>query len=147
MEAAGATWIWCPEQVPMASGKELCREECSKGPVQQRAAYVRQGWGGQGCSRDSPIPILGCAPWCHGTDRATRPGAAALQDGQTVAPQDGAEGGGTACCSQGTQKWAPCPCSCPTEHTPTAPQHCLFPIQLLLTCVPCPWQGVGLCEP
>lgn len=54
VESAGATWIWCPDQVPMSSGKEMSRGKPNKGPVQQRAAYVRQGWGGQGCSGDSP---------------------------------------------------------------------------------------------
>lgn len=29
--AAGAAWIWCPEQVPMSPGKELCGGEPSKG--------------------------------------------------------------------------------------------------------------------
>lgn len=35
----------------------------------------------------------------------------------------------------------PLPCPSPQELTPSAPQHCLFSIQLLLIRVPCPWQG------
>lgn len=114
----------------MASGKELCREEPSKGPVQQRAAYVRQGWGGQGCSRDSPIlipiPIPGRAPWCHGTDCATCSGAAALQDGETVAPQDGAGGGGTVAAAKEHTEVGTLLCTCPTEHIPTAHSTACF---------------------
>lgn len=100
--------------VPRASAC-VPREGAARGRTQHgthaaKSCLHRQGWGGQGCSRDSPIPILGLVPRCHRVDCATRPGAAALQDGETLAPQDGAGGGGTVCCNQGTHRsWHPPP--------------------------------------
>lgn len=62
------------------------------------------------------IPILGLARHCHGVDCATRPGAAALQNGETVAPWDGA------CCSQETHRSGhPTP---PLHLTPRAHTYC-----------------------
>lgn len=88
VEVAVATWISCPEQVPMSSGKELCGAEPKKGPVQQGLGWP---WLFQG----QPCPHPGSCPCCHQADCATCLGAAALQHGETVALQDVAGGGGT----------------------------------------------------
>lgn len=56
-------------------------------------------------SRDDPAPMLGLTPWRGGVDGATRRGVVALQDGEMVAPPNGAEdGGSSACGSRGAHR-------------------------------------------
>lgn len=99
-----------------------------------RRDLCSKGWGGHGCSKDSPVPILGLAP---AVTKQTVPPALELQPSSM-----GRQWLSRMWQEEVAQKWTPHPS--PPEQTPTAPQHCLFSIQLLLPRGPCPGQGTAL---
>lgn len=99
-------------------GENPARDLCSKElPTLGRTGVAKAVPG------TAPFPSWVLPLGVSRADHATHLGAAALQEGETVAPQNGAGGGGTACCRQGTHRSGhPTP---PLYLSPRAHTYCI----------------------